>query len=41
MEQKAKMDLAKLIKQAGEDAVTMSLVREDAEQAESEAALSR
>ncbi|KAG0572146.1 hypothetical protein KC19_VG072600 [Ceratodon purpureus] len=38
---KAKVDLAKLIKQAGEEAVTMSLVREDAEQAESEAGLAR
>jgi len=35
------MELAKLVKQSGEDAITLALVREDAEQSESEAALAR
>jgi len=39
--QKGKMDIAKLVKQAGEDAVTIALVREDAEQSENEAGLAR
>jgi len=35
------MELAKLVKQSREDAVTIALVKEDAEQSESEAALAR
>lgn len=39
--QKGKVELAKMTKQAADDSVTMALVREDAEQAESEATLAR
>lgn len=39
--QKGKVELAKMTKQAADDSVTMALVREDAEQADSEATLAR
>lgn len=41
MWQRAKTDLARMTKQGQEDGVTVQLVKEDAERAESEAAVAK